>query len=196
MADPLRYRISSWEQLPECLSNTSRHLSLHVSEIRNDPALKGLRITVQHCMYGTLFATVLNATGTLIYPEYATNLDTEDILTQLANFGFLVEYSARPTLPEEQVTYLETLLTLGFDKLRILPVRFKNDKVELKVVVFNVDKNPKWVSYPYEASYTEWNTALAVDGSAVNITDVSLTKQFDWSWLNYVANIQDIIRNQ
>ena len=196
MADPLRYTISSWKQLPHCLSNTSRHLSIHVASINKDPSLSGLRITVEHCMFGTLFATVIDPLGDLVYPQYANQLTNEDIIKQLENFGFLIEYHPETSLPAEQIEYLTTVQTLGFDKIRILPVKFKDGHVDIKVVVFNVDKNPKWLSYPYEASYKEWDTALAIDGSALNITEVSLTKQFDWSWLNYVANIQDILDNQ
>lgn len=196
MADPLRYKISSWNQLPRCLSNTSKHLSLHVSNIFRDPILTGVRITVEHCMFGTLFATVLYPQGDLVYPKYANSLSDEDILKQLENFGFLVEYDPEPFLPKEQVDYLITVMHLGFDKIRILPVKFRDGHVEIKTVVFNVDKNSKWLAYPYEASYKEWETALAKDGSALNITEVSLSKQFDWSWLNYVANIQDILDGQ
>ena len=196
MADPLRYRISSWRQLPGCLSNTSRHLKIRVADIFKEPSLVGLRITVEHCMFGTLFATVIDASGQLIYPEYAYRLSDDDILKQLENFGFLVTYTPEKQLPLEQLEYLKTVQALGFDKLRILPVRFNDGKVEIKVVVFNVEHNPNWLQYPYEASYKEWTQALANTGSAMNITDVSLTKQFDWGWLDYVANIQDIIDNQ
>ena len=80
--------------------------------------------------------------------------------------------------------------------MRILPVKFPDGLVKIKVVVFNVEQNPNWLAYPYEAPYKEWVNALSKSGSAVNITDISLTKQFDWSWLNYVANIQDILDNQ
>jgi len=183
MADPLRYKISSWKQLPGCLSNTSKHLKIHVSSIFKDPGLTGLRITVEHCMFGTLFATVLNANGELIYPEYANRLSDEEILKQLANYGFLIEYTPEVKLPPEQLNYLRTLQTLGFDKIRILPVKFRDGKVEIKTVVFNVEHNPNWLSYPYEAPYKEWEAALAKTGSALNITDVSITKQFDWGWL-------------
>lgn len=196
MADPLRYKISRWTQLPMCLSNTSKHFKLHVANISKDPSLTGLRITVEHCMFGTVFATVLDPVGELIYPEYANRLSNEDILKQLENFGFLITYEPESALPAEQVTYLQNLLVLGFDKLRILPVKFPDGLVKIKVVVFNVEQNPNWLAYPYEASYKEWVNALSKTGSAVNITDVSLTKQFDWSWLNYVANIQDILDNQ
>ncbi len=196
MADPLRYHISSWSQLPTCRSNTSRHLSIHVSKIFRDPGLTGLRITVEHCMFGTLFATVIDAHGQLIYPDYAHRLSDTTILEQLENYGFLITYTPEVALPSEQIAYLQTLLTLGFDKLRVLPVKMQDGKVEIKVVVFNVEHNPNWLLYPYEATYKEWTQALATTGSAMNITDISLTKQFDWGWLNYVANIQDILDNQ
>ena len=79
--------------------------------------------------------------------------------------------------------------------MRYRQCRFRDGHVEIKVVAFNVEKNPKWLAYPYLASYKEFEDAVAKSGSAVNLTEASLTKHFDWSWLDYVANIQDILND-
>ena len=82
MSNPLRYNISSWLQLPECRSNNSVDLYLTVNQVIDDGShrLSGLVIYVKHTQYGTLFACLINAEGSL--------------LTKDANSGIIQEFSS------------------------------------------------------------------------------------------------------
>ena len=199
---PLQYKISDWRQLTECLSNNSRDLHIEVSTFLNDDRLNGLRISVKHCEYGTLFSYVLGATGCIISrydSDMMPELTPSQILIELAKYGFYVEYVPVNYLKGNQLKYLATISELGFDKLRLASV-WNLDKAGLKVykthiVVFNSLNHINWLNAGYCPSLSEFNQALG-DGSAVNLTGVSQTNQFDWSWLhNKVMNISDILQD-
>lgn len=196
---PLRYKISSWNQLPECLSNNSRDLQLHVSSFKGGPTLEGFRIRVDHKLYGTLFACTIDARGEIITPceVYGLKeLTTSQILQQLARFGFFIEYSPNKHLSGPQIDYLMTLRGLGYDKIRLLTVWNRTtgrvDTARTYVVAFQSYPLDSWLSDTYCPSDEEFTKAL-VCGSACNLTEISKTRQFKWDWLNFVANIDDII---
>ena len=60
------------------------------------------------------------------------------------------------------------------------------------LVVFNVEKCPDWIQNDYTCSLKVLRDALQSSG-AMNLTDLPQTRGFDWTWLTYVANIDDII---
>lgn len=197
---PLRYKISDWRQLSNCLSNNSRDLRISVTTFLQDDRLNGLRISVEHCQYGSLFSYVVGAKGRIITTygdEMIPELTTDQILLELMKYGFYVEYIPVKNLSGNQLKYLITLNELGFDKLRLMNV-WKLDKTGLKkfstqVIVFNSTGHDQWLNAGYSASQDEFNKALN-GGSCVNITGVSKTRNFDWSWLhNRVMNIADIL---
>ena len=191
MPEPLRYTITDWHQLRDVQSNNSRDLRIVVSDLIQNDILTGLKIQVTHNLYGALFACVLNAQGSIITPEQEIiEFPTERILQELAKYGFYVTYNQVDYLPADQLNFLYSLLALGYDKLRILNVCTKHTHFSY-LVLFNVDKAPaSWLYNLHVATYAEYTKVLQ-NGGAVNITDNG--KRWSWEWLNFVANIEDIL---
>lgn len=204
---PLRYNISSWRQLPQCLSNNSRHLHIHTTDFMfSDPdyahPLRGFRISVDHEFYGTLFACMLNAKGDIVSPintdcmiegPISYELSTSEILSELAKFGFIISYEPRKHLSGSQLQYLMTLKGLHFDKLRRLAVNALND-TKVYLVVFNSKDHPQWLNNGYSPNKHEFSNALLA-GTALNISEILDSKRYSWDWLDYVANIDDILKD-
>lgn len=195
---PYRYRISNWHQLTQCLSNTSRDLSITVTDFIQNFKLSGTRIKVDHKEFGTLFACVVNSSGSLINSDesdWISDMTPQAILQEIKKFGFIVDYAPSKSLSGNQLLYLQSLLKLNFDKIRVLSVYSIRNRVKATtyhIVVFNVKDNPRWIDSGYAASDSEFINALS-NGSAMNLDNVSDTDKFDWSWLDYVANISDIL---
>ena len=198
MYNPLRYSITSWYMLPQCMSNNSRKLHLVVSDILNDSRLSGTLIQLKHEDFGVLFACIVNGSGTLInYQDKSLipELSTYQILTELSKYGFLIEYTENTNLSGDQIQYLLTLDQLGYDKIALCSVHSSSrdeDKIDRYVTAFIVSDNPKWLNNTYVVPRSEYSEAL-IKGTAINLTNISITKKFKWNWLNYVANISDII---
>lgn len=199
-AMPLRYNISDWHQLSRCLSNNSRELKITVTDFVQNSKLSGLRISVVHPEFGTLFSTMLNAAGDIVSAEYVSSeysLTNYEILNELAKFGFYVTYEGRTHLSAEQLQYLMTLDELHFNKLRKLTVWVSASGFEPNttvIVAFDANSHLSWMDNAYQPPKSELDAAL-IDGTAVNISNISDTCKYDWSWLDYVANIQDILED-
>ena len=203
LQEPLQYKISNWNQLPECLSNNSQDVKIHVTNFFNNDVLSGFRIAVVHKTMGTLFSCVLNPHGSLITPGYEYHeheLDVEHILEQLKMFGFYITYEAESHLSEAQLNYLRTLDNLGYDKIRVLSV-WTADRItglktfDTKIVAFQADPLGDWLNNGYAPSRSEFVKALD-EGVAANLTEVSNTKKYRWDWLKgYVMSIQDILED-
>lgn len=196
---PLRYRVSSWRQLPDCMSNTSRQLHIHVADIYYRHDFSGFRISIDHEMFGTLYAVTLNAKGSIVYEadhECDQYTSTQAILAMIRKYGFLVDYSPMDDLPSAQIEYLISLRDLKYDKIRVLNV-WKTIHGEQQftqyIVGFKVANHEYWLNNDYSPSETEFINAL-VDGSAINVTKIGREHNFNWDWLTYVANIDDIIK--
>ncbi len=200
MADPLRYNISNWLQLSECKSNNSVDLYITVKQVFDDGShrLTGVIILVNHNQYGTLFACLVNSSGTLLTPDsdsgHIKEFSTEEICEELYKFGFDVTFEINQHLSGDQISYLITLNDLGFDKLRKLYVQNLDGHYAEYLVAFNVDKCPDWINLDFTCGLRPFLQALNASG-AMNLTDLKQTKGFDWTWLTYVANIDDIIRD-
>ena len=200
MSNPLRYNISSWLQLPECRSNNSVDLYLTVNQVIDDGShrLSGLVIYVKHTQYGTLFACLINAEGSLLTKDANSGIiqefSSDEILEVLATFGFDITFEVNQHLSGDQISYLMTLFDLGFDKLRMLEVQQLDGLYSNYLVAFNVDKCPEWIKNDFTCGRKPFLEALNASG-AMNLTDLKQTKGFDWTWLTYVANIEDIIRD-
>lgn len=200
MSNPLRYNISSWLQLPECKSNNSTDLYLTVNQVIDDGShrLSGLVIYVKHTQYGTLFACLINAEGSLLTKDANSGIiqefSSDEILEVLATFGFDITFEVNQHLSGDQISYLMTLFDLGFDKLRMLEVQQLDGLYSNYLVAFNVDKCPEWIKNDFTCGRKPFLEALNSSG-AMNLTDLKQTKGFDWTWLTYVANIEDIIRD-
>ena len=198
---PLRYNISNWLQLSECKSNNSVDLYITVKQVIDDGShrLTGTIILVNHSQYGTLFACLINSSGSLLTPDPVSGIikefTTDEILAELNKFGFDVTFEINQHLSGEQISYLMTLYDLKFDKLRILEVQDKPDgRYSEYLVAFNVAKCPDWINLDFCCGKKPFVDALMSSG-AMNLTDLEQTKGFDWTWLTYVANIDDIIRD-
>lgn len=201
---PLRYNISNWLQLAECRSNNSIDLYITVKQVIDDGShrLTGTVILVNHIQYGTLFSCLVNSKGSLLSPDAKSGIirefTTDEILAELNKFGFDITFEINQHLSGEQVSYLITLSGLNYDKIRRLPV-FEYDKQGNKVfsdyiVAFNVDKCNEWLDANYVCRKNEFLGKLN-EGVALNLTHMSQTQLFDWTWLTYVANIDDIIED-
>lgn len=202
MNSTLRYNISNWGQLVKCRSNNSADLYITVDYAFHDTRLHGTIIRITHSDFGVLFVCTVNSSGTILTPDPESGIihefTTDQILEELKKFGFDVTFSLESGLSGDQLEYLMTVNALGFDKIRTLDV-YTYDKMANKifsqyVVVFNVEKCPEWINQNYSVDNKTFLDALN-SGGAMNLTYVSQTKHFDWSWLTYVANIEDIIEN-
>lgn len=199
-SQPLRYNISDWHQLSDTKSNNSRDLHISVTDIIQDARLTGLRIQLHHKSFGVLFACVLNAQGSMV-TEFNDNLvvefTAEQILAELRKYGYLITFEPRAHLPGNQLQYLMTLKRLGYDKLRIMQV-YTYDitgtrQFQWYVIAFNIhDEN--WLNNGYSIPEKEFLDALKA-GKCVNISAISKTQRWSWSWLDYVANIDDILED-
>lgn len=201
MSDPLRYNISNWIQLAECRSNNSVDLRIAVNQIIDDGThrLSGLTISVLHEQYGNLFTCLINSSGGILTPDPESGIidemSTDEILAELNKFGFDVTFEINQHLSEAQIDYLKTLSGLKFDKIRRLFVQDKPDyRYSEYIVAFNVAKCPDWINLDFTCGKKPFVEALMSSG-AMNFTDLEQTKGFDWTWLTYVANIDDIIRD-
>ena len=200
MSNPLRYNISNWFQLSECKSNNSADLYITVKQVIDDGShrLTGLIILVQHNQYGTLFACMVNADGTLFTKDTNSGIiwefSTDEITQILATFGFDVTFHINQHLSGDQISFLMTVSDLGFDKLRRLIVQGADGRYSEYIVVFNVAKCSDWIDNDYVCGIKLFLNALQTSG-AMNLTDLEQTKGFDWTWLTYVANIEDIIED-
>ena len=201
LQEPLRYKISSWRQLPNCLSNNSRKLRIHVTDFFNNEELRGFRISLEHTSMGVLFCCVLQARGSLITDEDeygASELSPTDILKELEKYGFLITYEPIKGLSGNLLDYLITLDKLGYDKIRVMNVWHTENGVQVsdtKIVAFQVDPLGDWLNNGYSASQKEFVEALD-KGYAINLTDTSRTKNFRWDWLyGNVLNIEDVIED-
>lgn len=201
MSTPLRYNISNWLQLAECKSNNSCDLYITVKQIIDDGShrLQGINILVNHSQYGTLFACLVNSSGTLLTPDPVSGIikefTTDEILAELNKFGFDVTFEINQHLSGSQISFLMAVNDLGYDKLRRLLVQDKPDgKYSEYIVIFNVEKCSDWIANDFTCGKKPFVDALISSG-AMNITDLEQTKGFDWTWLTYVANIEDIIED-
>jgi hypothetical protein len=200
MSTPLRYNISNWLQLSECKSNNSVDLYITVKQVIDDGShrLTGIIILVNHKQYGTLFACTIDSSGTLLTPDPVSGrikeFTTDEILAELNKFGFDVTFEINQHLSGEQISFLMTINDLGYDKLRVLSVQQLDGHYADYLVAFNVEKCPEWIKNDFTCGRRPFLESLNNSG-AMNLTDLKQTKGFDWTWLTYVANIEDIIRD-
>lgn len=198
----LRYEITDWSQVTSCLSNNDRNLRLRYIEI-SDEDLVGKLVLVEHVVYGTLFACLVEGEGRLLSAPDPNNKDClhvfrmEDILMELWKFGFDIQFKKEKKLTGEQLDYLMNLNGLGFDKLRfitvVLPYVPNQPKYRQVVVGFMVRNHPKWLDNTYQCPESEFQKAIE-DGTVINLTAISRSKNFDWSFLkDFVLSINDIL---
>lgn len=191
----LRYRIDSWYDLPKCQSNISEDYSISVSRLIK-PELRGCRISVKHTRFGVVFSTIVDGSGELIEVQDTGRpheFTTSEILKELKKFGFIVEYHPELHLPMSMINYLITLRSLNYVKLRHVSVDVDGTGTGRDFVVGFMPANlSKWLLNTYNPSKTEFTDAL-VQGYACNISMSPEGLKLDWSWLTYIANIDDLL---
>lgn len=197
----LRYKVSDWRQLPQVQSNNSNKLTISVAEFVQDKRLNGTRIQVTHEDFGVLFACVVNGGGDIVSESeenLVNELTPEQILSELQKFGYYITYKPTIKLPIRQLEYLMSIRGLNFDKIRILYVHeyiYGIKQIKWHVVAFNVKECPDWINNWYSPHKNEFLKALN-SGGAMNLSKVSRTEKFNWSFLvDFVANIEDIVED-
>ena len=194
MSNPLRYRISNWTQLPLCKSNYSAALHVRVANFVNDSRLQGQRITIFHDEFGEVFSAMIAASGSIVNSSIPCCVTDQGILRELERFGFMVEYRPIAHLKSDILRLLISLDGLGYDKIRVL--KLKNvplsDKTDSVIVAFKTAEHPEWLNVSYEETYRVYAESAA-NGSAYTFYRVP-KDDVDWTWLDFVANIPDILR--
>ena len=196
---PLRYKISSLNQLKYCKSNNSKELSISVLNYQNLPEFIGLGVQVNHTLYGTLFAANFGVSGCLI-DDSISDITISELLLQLQRYGFLVEYSPYKHLSGSMIDLLMNLKAFSFDKLRVLSVwRIvnSNKSFDVHIVAFNIAQNPDWINANYACRYEEFVNSITT-GSAIDVSAIAPKGiKLDWSWLyGWVADIDDVLAEQ
>lgn len=196
---PLNYRIDSWYDLPQVLSNNSQDLHISVSDIFSGDQLSGLRITVYHEKFGPLFCELIQGKGYLVsecQENVVYSLSDAQIFMELAKYGFNVEWSSRINISPDQLNYLQIVKGLHFDKLRLLNAKeYEPSGKEISkiyVVVFQAKELPQWLNNMFVTTKEDFLDALG-RGYALNLTEVSHRRNYRWDWLTYVADIQDLV---
>mgnify|MGYP004638741115 CR=1 FL=1 len=93
-------------------------------------------------------------------------------------------------LKSDQLEYLTSLKGLQYDKIRQVNTLYKIEAERNIVVAFNSSKLGNWLSNTYNPSYKELSEAL-YDCSACIVPNY----EYDWSWLTYIGNIDDILKD-
>lgn len=191
---PLRYRISSLAQLPQCLSNNSAELRLSYAQYSLDNEVVGHQVIVRHARAGIMFAAFTDGTGYCISERYPDGniipwMTIDEILVQLAKFGFLIEYSQEGTLPGDQVKLLLQLLNLGYDNLTRVVVCVDNMK-KSHLIAVDADVSPNFLSWGREVPYEIFAQAL-IDGGVQDLTRYET--EYNWNWLHATSNIEKLL---
>jgi hypothetical protein len=194
---PRRYRINKWTQLNKIPSDNSSAVRIKVSEFCNSGILQGTNINITDPKRGTVFAYTINAQGTLPNSE-VSELSVEQILQELARWGFNVEFSPEFNLSEAQSRFIRSFLNMGCTHMRAVNVK---DIKGTFLIAFNVNDN-RLLRYPrnfprkllditYEFQRQEWNELLTC--GIIQVNKQENYKQFSWNWLHFVADINDLV---
>lgn len=198
----LRYEIDSWDELPGCLSNSSKHLHLTYDDVIDKPLTGGV-VRVEHDRYGCLFAYVVNASGTLLTAKQdgiMYELTPYQILSELRKYGFIIKFSKAVVLDDDQFNLLVTANELHMDKIRIMYVSYRNkfgavEESKAYLVCFNIEHLPTWLNNSKVCNEAEFSKAVS-NGYAVNLTHAKggLTSPHNWSFLiDKILNIDDLL---
>lgn len=199
MSKTLRYKISNWSQITDCLSNNSRNLYLSLNKIIDGNRLKGQLLQVNHASYGTLFAAMIIGSGQLITEtddegNIIPFLTTKEILKQIQKFGFIVEYDVKSNLPSPTIALLSTLYELKYDKITVVQVRIRSTESSSYIwkpqtIVMKSEFNTDIINYRCKITEKLFKDKLAKN----TIMNVSNEEGINWDWVTYTANISDIL---
>ena len=122
-------------------------------------------------------------------------LTTEEILKQIQKFGFIVEYNVRANLPGPVISYLMTMLNLGYVKITRIGVRTLNSdgSVYIRSTVILMKDAPETLDllrFDEVITISEFMHKLDLN-VVVNATN---EPGMNWDWLTYMANIEDLLQ--
>ena len=198
----LRYRITSWDEIGGCLSNNDRRFHVHCITI-SDEDLRCKIIRLDHEKYGTVFAGMVEGTGSMLTKMDGINyhmFTPSEILDELEKFGYIISYERDENLSGDQLDYLINLNNLGFDKIRKIRIASRGtttDSTTIKtiVVAFKISGVPaEWLDNTYACPIAEYHQAVD-NGTAINISAISQDRNFSWEWMDdTVMSINDILQ--
>lgn len=145
-----------------------------------------------------MFAYILDAGGSIVtpYDNITQQFTPEVLISELARFGFLIDYAPSKTLSGSQLSFLMTLNQLHFDKIRVMSVWDSSSGVKVftdHIVVFQAKEHGDWLNNGYAPSINEYTSGVT-SGSAMDIGVISDAQGMDWSWLvGWVGSIPDIL---
>lgn len=121
-------------------------------------------------------------------------LTTDQILEQLAKFGFIITYDVKSNLPGNIISYLSMLYDLGFDKITRVCVEdhvvdgvmyYRPTTIVMKTELGNDDL----LTFECRVASQKFRDKLVAN----SIMNVSNEPGMTWDWLKYMANISDIL---
>jgi len=143
---------------------------------------------------------MIKGTGTLISDTDEDGvvipfLTTEEILKQIQKFGFIVEYNVRANLPGPVISYLMTMLNLGYVKITRIGVRTPNSdgSIYIRSTVILMKDAPETLDllrFDEVITISEFMHKLDLN-VVVNATN---EPGMNWDWLTYMANIEDLLQ--
>lgn len=142
---------------------------------------------------------MIKGSGSLLtdYDEegnYLPFLTTEEILKQLLKFGFIIKYDVKSNLPSPVFSFLARIDDLGYDKItKVVVVKKGLEGTRIReqvVLVFKaVPDNMDILKFGVVIS----QATLAKKLEANIVMNVTHEEDMTWDWLNYTANISDIL---
>lgn len=196
----LHYRISDWSQVTECLSNNSNSLYLSYIKLKDINRLEGHVIQVNHTTLGTLFAAMIDGNGMLIDNQTESGyhlpfMSTKDILTQVARFGFYIEYCEKKHLPDKTLVFLFNLMKLNYDRITKVLLQTTNRYEEIiwspTILVFkSCSDNTDLITYGSKLSRAKYIEKVNKN-TVLNVT----AEDIRWDWVDSMYNLSDIVND-
>ena len=121
-------------------------------------------------------------------------LTTEEILKQIAKFGFFVTYDVKSNLPTNVITYLSELYNLGYDKITEVYLGATSESGSrvwrpTVLVMKSYQDNDDILKFDCKLTQNKFQAKLAAN-SIINVTH---EEGMTWDWLHYIANISDLL---
>lgn len=121
-------------------------------------------------------------------------LTTDQILEQIAKFGFIVVYDLKSNLPSNVLSYLSQLYNLDYDKITRINVKSILANGEIRctptiIVMKSYKGNDDLLTFDCTIGYKQFCDKLVAN----SIMDVTDEPGMVWDWVTYMANLKDIL---
>lgn len=121
-------------------------------------------------------------------------LTTDQILEQIAKFGFIVVYDLKSNLPSNVLSYLSQLYNLDYDKITRINVKsiLVNGEIcytPTIIVMKSYKGNDDLLTFDCTVGYKQFCDKLVAN----SIMDVTDEPGMVWDWVTYMANLKDIL---